>query len=158
MSGNLAINDKGVRYYKRDRRENEFDWNDQACAELERMWDTAMPAADIAAQLGPLATKNGVIAKAHRMKLKARRVHATVRTRATKAFQFGPPEPKVAPTPRPVVALPDVPPERRIKFADLEGFTTCRFFCGEVGDEDGGFCPEPGFPWCAAHRRIVSAR
>lgn len=60
------------------------------------------------------------------------------------------------PLPEPIL---DVPPHQRVRLVDLR-HGQCRFFCGEVGQPDAGFCPAAALKdksWCGPHYRITHA-
>lgn len=146
----------------------DFDWTESAVERLTALWKTALSASQIALEIG-CSGRNSVIGKAARLHLPARRTNAVTRTRATKTFDR-PKAPKRRAASyhfRPTVegrleveqiAMPDdVPVERRVLFAALQP-AGCRFFCGEVGQPDAGFCPDPavlGTSWCCGHSRVV---
>ncbi len=155
----------------------DFDWTDEAVDKLTILWDTGMPAKDIAREVGgDTLSKNAVIGKARRIYLASRKPVKRMRkireksedarsavgpTRAQRrraaSYHFKRAGEELACEPIP--PMDDVPPDRRVPFAALQ-YNQCRFFCGTVGEPDGGFCPEKsvdGRSWCAGHSRIVFA-
>lgn len=143
---------------------NDFDWDEAAVEKLKALWKTPMSAAQIAGEIASTLTRNAVIGKAQRLGLPTRRKLATVRAKATnmakapkrRAASSSDDDLKAEPVP---VMGADVPPEQRVKLLDLKP-DTCRFFCGDVGQPDAGFCPAaavPGTSWCAAHGIVVWA-
>ena len=139
-------------------------WTEERVAELMRLWEAGRSASEIGRLLG--VSKNSVVGKAHRMKLKARpspikRGAATPSRRPAAAQVAKPAAPaqavasaapkrvevrtaRPAPAPRPV---------RTVARASGKG-PNCLWPIGDPGDEDFHFCGAPavaGKPYCAEH-------
>jgi GcrA cell cycle regulator len=149
MLNTANLDDRGIRLKldgsprKVSLKRGEQEWTAERLAVLKSMWADGYSQAEIADALG-LSSRGAVSGKLSRLGLskRERKIRRVVL-------------PEVDPT----LLLSDVPPERRIPLIDLEP-EHCRFFCGDVGAEDGGFCPDhtiAGTSWCLHHYRVTHA-
>lgn len=135
-------------------------WTDERVAELMRLWEAGRSASEIGRLLG--VSKNSVVGKAHRMKLKARpspikrgtspQVRRPAVASMPKPVAQAPSAPKQAPA-RPAAAAPAPRPARRVARSAGKG-PSCLWPIGDPGDQDFHFCGEPavpGKPYCDEH-------
>ncbi len=135
-------------------------WTEERVAELMRLWEAGRSASEIGRLLG--VSKNSVVGKAHRMKLKARP------SPIKRGSSPQPRRPAVAAMPKPVTQAPSAPKqvqERRIAPAPAPRPAravarthgkgpSCLWPIGDPGDQDFHFCGEPavaGKPYCDEH-------
>lgn len=145
-------------------------WTDERTDRLERLWNDGLSASRIAERMGGI-TRNAVIAKANRMKLKPRRTGnpsgqggGKQRVARRGVGRPGPPQPNgeaiAAPADSP--AQPDDPPPQERVLCLLLKPHHCRWPLGHPGEPDFGFCGRrrtTGSSYCAAHRRrSIAAR
>ena len=124
-------------------------WTDERVEELTRLWDTGRSASEIGKILG--VSKNSVVGKAHRLKLKGR--PSPIKQGGPKKTRTKPTivTPKAAPASAPVPAAPRPAPSytrRRSRGPD------CLWPIGDPGDSDFHFCGDtavPGKPYCEEH-------
>ena len=135
-------------------------WTEERVAELMRLWEAGRSASEIGRLLG--VSKNSVVGKAHRMKLKAR--PSPIKRGATPQVR----RPAVAAAPkqvaqpaavarqvqeRSVAPAPSPRPSRPVARANGKG-PACLWPIGDPGDQDFHFCGEPavpGKPYCDEH-------
>jgi GcrA cell cycle regulator len=133
-------------------------WTEERVAELMRLWEAGRSASEIGRMLG--VSKNSVVGKAHRMKLKARpspikRGSAPQMRRVAVAPVSRPmvqPEVVRKPVAAPVAA-PAPRPARAVARANGKG-PNCLWPIGDPGDQDFHFCGAPavpGKPYCDEH-------
>lgn len=134
-------------------------WTDERVAELMRLWEAGRSASEIGRLLG--VSKNSVVGKAHRMKLKARpspiKRGASPQPRRPAAASpkpASPAQPKQAQAQaRPAAPAPAPRPSRPVARTNGKG-PSCLWPIGDPGDEDFHFCGEPavpGKPYCDEH-------
>ncbi len=135
-------------------------WTEERVAELMRLWEAGRSASEIGRLLG--VSKNSVVGKAHRMKLKARpspikRGGASQARRPAVAAVAKPAaQPQPAPKrveQRPIAAAPVQRPAKTVARANGKG-PNCLWPIGDPGDQDFHFCGEPavpGKPYCDEH-------
>lgn len=124
-----------------------MSWTDERVAELKRLWETGKSASEIGKILG--VSKNSVVGKAHRLKLKSRpspiRRTPFVKPKAAPRKEPPKPQPQVIhepaplPAPRPIVGVKG---------------PKCLWPIGDPGDTDFHFCEAPavaGKPYCPQH-------
>lgn len=132
-------------------------WTEERVAELMRLWEAGRSASEIGRLLG--VSKNSVVGKAHRMKLKAR--PSPIKRGATPQVRRA-----AAPAPKPVAqpaavarqaqaksVAPAPRPARPAARANGKG-PACLWPIGDPGDQDFHFCGEPavpGKPYCDEH-------
>ena len=135
-------------------------WTEERVAELMRLWEAGRSASEIGRLLG--VSKNSVVGKAHRMKLKARpspiKRGSTPHVRRVAVSPVSKPAaqaaaaskavetrvPAQAPAPRPV---------RAVARTNGKG-PNCLWPIGDPGDQDFHFCGAPavaGKPYCDEH-------
>lgn len=142
-------------------------WTKERVEILERMWREGHSASVIARHLGEGITRNAVLGKAMRMDLPRRDQPSSLKkdrairrvARRAKQLIFGT---MLGPTPiQPPTEIPDndneVPPEARVKFADLEDHH-CRWPIGDprLEPQTFGFCGQsrrPGASYCPGHMK-----
>lgn len=135
-------------------------WTDERVAELMRLWEAGRSASEIGRLLG--VSKNSVVGKAHRMKLKAR--PSPIKRGSTPQVR----RVAVAPIARPAAQAPAAPkavetrvpaqapaprPARAVARANGKG-PNCLWPIGDPGDQDFHFCGAPavpGKPYCDEH-------
>lgn len=134
-------------------------WTEERVAELMRLWEAGRSASEIGRLLG--VSKNSVVGKAHRMKLKARpspikRGGASQMRRPAVTAAKPTAQPQPAPkrvVQRPVAATPVQRPAKAVARASGKG-PNCLWPIGDPGDQDFHFCGEPavpGKPYCDEH-------
>ncbi|MEO3431012.1 GcrA family cell cycle regulator [Pelagibius sp. CAU 1746] len=135
-------------------------WTEERVAELMRLWEAGRSASEIGRLLG--VSKNSVVGKAHRMKLKARpspiKRGATPPVRRSVAAAMPKPAAQVSVAPRQVQERPVAPaparrPARPVARSGGKG-PSCLWPIGDPGDQDFHFCGEPavpGKPYCDEH-------
>jgi len=132
-------------------------WTDERVAELMRLWEAGRSASEIGRLLG--VSKNSVVGKAHRMKLKARpspiKRGGTPTVRRTPVAPIVKPAAHAQPAPKPVEARPAAPAPVRRPAARANGKgPNCLWPIGDPGDQDFHFCGAPavhGKPYCDEH-------
>lgn len=141
-------------------------WTEERVAELMRLWEAGRSASEIGRLLG--VSKNSVVGKAHRMKLKARpspikrgaspQVRRPAVTSVPKPAAQAPAAPKPAQE-RPAASAPasrsarPARPARPAARSHGQG-PSCLWPIGDPGDQDFHFCGEPaipGKPYCDEH-------
>lgn len=133
-------------------------WTEERVAELMRLWEAGRSASEIGRLLG--VSKNSVVGKAHRMKLKARpspiKRGGTPQVRRPAVAAM----PKPAVQPAPVVKQEAVrapaPVQRPVRSVSRRGGKgpSCLWPIGDPGDADFHFCGAPavaGKPYCDEH-------
>ena len=132
-------------------------WTEERVAELMRLWEAGRSASEIGRLLG--VSKNSVVGKAHRMKLKARpspiKRGGSPSVRRTPVAPIAKPAVQVQPAPKPVEARPaaQAPVRRPVARANGKG-PNCLWPIGDPGDQDFHFCGAPavpGKPYCDEH-------
>jgi len=133
-------------------------WSDEKCDELRRLWAAGYSASDIAAELDIGVSRCGVIGKARRLGLAARK---------TPEFKPGPPRPRPPKLRRAVFIAPVPPPEppppplthpprmRRLQFMQLKD-THCKWPFGNPRGHPFYFCAadkDELLPYCPYHMR-----
>ncbi len=135
-------------------------WTEERVAELMRLWEAGRSASEIGRLLG--VSKNSVVGKAHRMKLKAR--PSPIKRGVTPQVR----RPALAPMPKPVVQAEPVRKPEQVRAAApapvqrptkamhrMQGKgPNCLWPIGDPGDQDFHFCGEPavaGKPYCGEH-------
>jgi len=136
-------------------------WTEERVAELMRLWEAGRSASEIGRLLG--VSKNSVVGKAHRMKLKAR--PSPIKRGSTPQVR----RVAMAPMPKPVVRVEPVAkqvqeriaapapvqrPARAVHRSAGKGGPSCLWPIGDPGDQDFHFCGEPavaGKPYCDEH-------
>jgi GcrA cell cycle regulator len=123
-----------------------------------RLWEAGRSASEIGRLLG--VSKNSVVGKAHRMKLKARpspiKRGVTPQARRPAVATVPKAAAQAAPAPKKVQDRPVPPaprPARTVARAHGKG-PSCLWPIGDPGDEDFHFCGEPavpGKPYCDEH-------
>lgn len=137
-------------------KQGETEWTEERVKTLKAMWANGASQNDVAVALD--MSRGSVAGKLSRLGLGNRGFHA-VKGQPRKRRAFRPSVEgalKAEPLPEPIL---DVPSHQRVRLLDLRP-KQCRFFCGEVGQPDAGFCPEKavdGRSWCAGHARLVFA-
>ena len=137
-------------------------WTNERVAELMRLWEAGRSASEIGRLLG--VSKNSVVGKAHRMKLKARpspiKRGASPQVRRVAVAPLS--KPAVQPPTAPKVAVPQAAapapapaarPSRTVARAGGKG-PNCLWPIGDPGDQDFHFCGAPavpGKPYCDEH-------
>jgi len=134
-------------------------WTDERVAELMRLWEAGRSASEIGRLLG--VSKNSVVGKAHRMKLKARpspikrgstpQVRRVAVAPIARSAAQAPAAPKAVETRVPVQA--PAPRPRTVARANGKG-PNCLWPIGDPGDQDFHFCGAPaipGKPYCDEH-------
>jgi GcrA cell cycle regulator len=121
-------------------------WTDERVAELIRLWEAGQSASVIGKMLG--VSKNSVVGKAHRMKLRSRpspiKRDAIRKATAKPAPILSPRPVQIAPRP----AAPRPAPRRTGKGPH------CLWPFGDPGTPEFHFCEDdavPGKPYCEAH-------
>jgi GcrA cell cycle regulator len=135
-------------------------WTDERVAELMRLWEAGRSASEIGRLLG--VSKNSVVGKAHRMKLKARpspikrgsapQVRRVAVASMPKPVMQAPAAPKPAES-RVATAAPARRPVRAVARSNGKG-PNCLWPIGDPGDQDFHFCGAPavaGKPYCDEH-------
>ena len=121
-------------------------WTEERVNELKRLWETGKSASEIGKILG--VSKNSIIGKAHRLKLKGR---PSPIQQGASLPKVRPQKRKEAPKPRPPVVAEPAP----IRVARRTGKgPKCLWPIGDPGDPDFHFCEGPavpGKPYCAEH-------
>ena len=121
-------------------------WTDERVAELIRLWEAGQSASVIGKMLG--VSKNSVVGKAHRMKLRSRPSpikRDVIRNATAKPSPILPPKP-VHTAPRPPATR--AAPRRRGKGPH------CLWPFGDPGTPEFHFCEDdavPGKPYCETH-------
>ncbi len=143
-------------------------WDDGRIADLRRLWDAGLSAAQVAAALGGFdhchdGGRSAVIGKIHRLgaegrpkrtkpkpKLQTRHIARALLNRAAKAKQA----PEVEAQPEPELFIPC---GQRCTLLDLEPYDEkCRWPIGDPGSPDFFFCGGKAVgPYCAYHGRIA---
>jgi len=133
-------------------------WTEERVAELMRLWEAGRSASEIGRLLG--VSKNSVVGKAHRMKLKARpspiKRGSTPHVRRVAVAPVSKPAAQVAAAPKAVetrVPAPAPRPVRAVARANGKG-PNCLWPIGDPGDQDFHFCGAPavaGKPYCDEH-------
>ena len=135
-------------------------WTEERVAELMRLWEAGRSASEIGRLLG--VSKNSVVGKAHRMKLKARpspiKRGVTPQVRRPAAAAVSKPLAQPQPAPKRVEARPIAPapaqrPAKAVARSHGKG-PNCLWPIGDPGDQDFHFCGEPavpGKPYCDEH-------
>lgn len=137
-------------------------WTEERVAELMRLWEAGRSASEIGRLLG--VSKNSVVGKAHRMKLKAR--PSPIKRGAAPQLR----RPAAAPVAKPaaVQAAPVAPKQVEIRAAQRAPAPraarpavraggkgpNCLWPIGDPGDQDFHFCGAPavpGKPYCDEH-------
>lgn len=134
-------------------------WTNERVAELMRLWEAGRSASEIGRLLG--VSKNSVVGKAHRMKLKARpspikrgsapQMRRTVAPPSKPAVQA--PAPAKPVQPQAAAPAPARRPARPVARASGKG-PNCLWPIGDPGDQDFHFCGAPavaGKPYCDEH-------
>lgn len=135
-------------------------WTEERVAELMRLWEAGRSASEIGRLLG--VSKNSVVGKAHRMKLKAR--PSPIKRGVAPAIRRTAPPPmarpavQVQPAPKQIQTRPVAPaPAQRamgtVARANGKG-PNCLWPIGDPGDRDFHFCGAPavaGKPYCDEH-------
>lgn len=131
-------------------------WTDERIAELMKLWQQGLSAAEIGRELG--VSKNAVVGKAHRLKLPSRpspikrqpggpRRRSTPRPKAARRKAAKPKSgPRLRSRPAPVAPRP-------VMRLDPKG-SKCLWPIGDPGDPDFHFCGEisvEGKPYCPDH-------
>ncbi|MGF1628778.1 MAG: GcrA family cell cycle regulator [Kiloniellaceae bacterium] len=135
-------------------------WTEERVAELMRLWEAGRSASEIGRLLG--VSKNSVVGKAHRMKLKARpspiKRGSTPHVRRVAIATIPKPVAQAATAPKPAetrvsAAAPAPRPVRAVARANGKG-PSCLWPIGDPGDQDFHFCGAPavaGKPYCDEH-------
>ena len=134
-------------------------WTEERVAELMRLWEAGRSASEIGRLLG--VSKNSVVGKAHRMKLKARpspiKRGSTPQVRRSAAAAMPKPAAQAPAAPKQVqerpAAAPAPRPSRPVARTNGKG-PSCLWPIGDPGDQDFHFCGEPavpGKPYCDEH-------
>ncbi len=135
-------------------------WTEERVAELMRLWEAGRSASEIGRLLG--VSKNSVVGKAHRMKLKARpspiKRGSTPQVRRSAAAAMPKPAAQAPAAPKQVQERPAAPapaprPSRPVARTNGKG-PSCLWPIGDPGDQDFHFCGEPavpGKPYCDEH-------
>ncbi|MGD1879310.1 MAG: GcrA family cell cycle regulator [Kiloniellaceae bacterium] len=137
-------------------------WTEERVAELMRLWEAGRSASEIGRLLG--VSKNSVVGKAHRMKLKARpspiKRGATPQVRRPAVAQIpkpaAPAQVQVHAAPKPAAVRPAAPAPRPVRSAVRSHGKgpNCLWPIGDPGDQDFHFCGAPavaGKPYCDEH-------
>lgn len=161
-----------------------FDWTDQRCDDLRRLYADGLSSSQIANELGDGLTRNSVIGKVNRLGL-TRDSHPSSANRPAHPRHRKPAKPrgvKLPPTAstrhtrvaawrmalmpeQPVMDVVDdsaIPLEQRCTLEQLTN-STCRWPVGDPATPDFFFCGHPsadnaiGIPYCAAHGKRASA-
>lgn len=135
-------------------------WTPERTSALVKMWnEEGKTASQIARAIGNGVTRCGVIAKARRMGLAARKMPKGRPVQSSAVVPLdtcGPKLKKVAKAPLPKPQPTDV---ARKPMADLEN-CDCRWPVGDPGRSGFGFCAAervPGKPYCAEHLQRATA-
>ena len=135
-------------------------WTEERVSELMRLWEAGRSASEIGRLLG--VSKNSVVGKAHRMKLKGRpspiKRGVTPQVRRPSVAAVAKPAAQPASAARQVqeraiAAAPVKRPVRAVARSNGKG-PACLWPIGDPGDEDFHFCGEPsihGKPYCDEH-------
>lgn len=133
-------------------------WTDERVAELMRLWEAGRSASEIGRLLG--VSKNSVVGKAHRMKLKARpspiKRGSAPQVRRVAVAHAAKPAVQAPAVQKPMerrVAAPAPRPARPVARASGKG-PNCLWPIGDPGDQDFHFCGAPavpGKPYCDEH-------
>ncbi|GAB4235484.1 MAG: cell cycle sigma 70 cofactor GcrA [Kiloniellaceae bacterium] len=136
-------------------------WTEERVAELMRLWEAGRSASEIGRLLG--VSKNSVVGKAHRMKLKARpspikrgapsQPRRPAVAAMAKPVAQAPQAPKPVQQPRSVAPAPAPRPARPVARSGGKG-PACLWPIGDPGDQDFHFCGAPavaGKPYCDEH-------
>lgn len=145
-----------------------FDWTDERCDELRKLWGEGLSCSKIAAEMG-CASRNAVIGKVTRLGLPQRYRSPGERAKAGGAAPRSRKPPRSAsrnfddrryatpePDDRPMMANIDdqaIPQEQRKTLLQL-GAHDCRWPVGDVGTPDFFFCGAEALddrPYCAGH-------
>jgi len=129
-----------------------MSWTEERVAELTKLWESGYSASQIGKILG--VSKNSVVGKAHRMKLKSR--PSPIKRDGIR---------KARPRKKPVLITPKAAPQPAVPRPApiIERRTTgkgpkCLWPIGDPGDPDFHFCgcdAEPGKPYCAPHCAVA---
>jgi GcrA cell cycle regulator len=114
-------------------------WSEDRIAKLKEFWDKGLSASQIAVKLAEGVTRNAIIGKAHRLKLKPR--PSPVRSEASKPKKVAP-KPKIKKENAKTVSLLEL--SERV----------CKWPIGHPGEEDFHFCgreSQPVLPYCPEH-------
>ena len=125
-------------------------WNAECDAVLTKLWLEGYSAAQIAGQIVAQVTRCAVIARAHRLKLPARRPAYPARKRFGSVPKLAPPRPQPPPEPPP----PSAPAMRRLSLLELER-SHCHW---PIGDPMAFFCAADavsGAIYCPFHQRMA---
>lgn len=135
-------------------------WTNERVTELMRLWEAGRSASEIGRLLG--VSKNSVVGKAHRMKLKARpspiKRGSAPQVRRVAVAHIPKPAAQAPAAPKPAAARVSAPapaprPARRVVRANGKG-PNCLWPIGDPGDQDFHFCGAPavpGKPYCDEH-------
>lgn len=133
-------------------------WTNDRVAELMRLWEAGRSASEIGRLLG--VSKNSVVGKAHRMKLRARpspiKRGSTPQVRRVAVAPIQKPMVQAPAAPKAVETRPPAPPPRAVRaVARTNGKgPNCLWPIGDPGDQDFHFCGAPavaGKPYCDEH-------
>lgn len=152
-----------------------MSWTDERVELLRKLWGDGLSASQVAAELGPGITRNGVIGKIHRLGLAERaKMPKTVRPRVAAgprparprlhdgashgnlalAFASHVPAPPRLASEEEVV----IPVSERVELIDLRE-NTCRWPMGDPSSPEFRFCGGKstlgGGPYCAYHARVA---
>jgi GcrA cell cycle regulator len=135
-------------------------WTDERVTELMRLWEAGRSASEIGRLLG--VSKNSVVGKAHRMKLKARpspiKRGASPQVRRVAVASIPKPAVHAPPAAKPVETRMAAPapaprPARSVARSNGKG-PNCLWPIGDPGEQDFHFCGAPavhGKPYCDEH-------
>ncbi|MBM3272031.1 GcrA cell cycle regulator [Candidatus Kaiserbacteria bacterium] len=152
-----------------------MSWTDERVELLRKLWSDGLSASQVAAELGPGITRNGVIGKIHRLGL-AERAHMpkTVRPRVATAPRAQRPRVQrntshgdltiafalhvsAAPLPAPEDDVV-IPVSERVTLEGLRE-NMCRWPMGDTSSPEFRFCGGKstigGGPYCAYHARVA---
>lgn len=127
-------------------------WTDERVALLVRLWAAGYSASQIAGQIRDHhISRCGVIGKAHRLNLPARKARQAARRNSVPK----PPAPRSQPVPPP--PPPGAPAMRWLRLIDLKP-SSCRFPVGDVGFFFCAADAESGHVYCTFHQRMARVR
>lgn len=150
-----------------------MSWTDERVELLRKLWADGLSASQVAAELGPGITRNGVIGKIHRLGLAERakttqaqrprvakaprqaRARAPAEGAGNLAIAFTAPAPRLSREDEVVIPIAE-----RVGLVEL-GENMCRWPMGDPTNPEFRFCGGKstigGGPYCAYHARVAYA-